>query len=174
MTSESHDKTSRDQQVEFAYRIALRLLEARARSEHELRTAMRKKEVPGDVADEVMARLKELRYVDDEAFAESLAGNRLRVSRRGRTRIRRELQDKGVDREAVEEVLAGLDPEQEWQAARAFAEKRARSMHGLEPHVAARRLRGALARRGFSMDIVARVSTETLGALEDEQPDDVG
>lgn len=173
MTSEPLDGPSRDQQVEFAYRIALRLLEARGRSEHELRTAMRKKEVPGDIADEVMDRLKELRYVDDEAFAESLVGNRVRVSRRGRTRIRRELQDKGIDRVAVEEVLAGLDPEDEWEAARAFAEKKARSMGRLERHVATRRLRGALARRGFGMDIVAGVSAEILGALGDERPDEV-
>lgn len=168
MTSDPLEAPDRGQQVEFAYRIALRLLEVRARSEHELRTAMRKKDVPVDVADEVMDRLKELRYVDDEAFAESLAGNRLRVSQRGRTRIRRELQEKGIDRDAVDEVMAGLDPEDEWEAARAFAAKKMRSMLRLEPHVAIRRLRGALARRGFGMDIVAGVSTEVIGSLGDE------
>lgn len=166
MTSEPLDGPSRAQQVEFAYRIALRLLEFRARTEHELRTAMRKKDVPGDVADEVMVRLKELRYVDDDAFAESLTNNRVRVSQRGRTRIRQELQAKGIEREAVEEVLAELDPEDEWAAARAFAAKKSRSMGGLESHVAMRRLRGALARRGFGMDIVVGVSKEALGELE--------
>lgn len=172
MTSEPFDGPSRSQQVEFAYRIALRLLEFRARSEQELRTAMRKKEVPGDVADEVMERLKELRYVDDDAFAESLAGSRMRVSHRGRTRIRQELRAKGIDRDAVEEVLADLDPEDEWLAARTFAAKKMRSMARLEPHVAMRRLRGALARRGFGMDIVSRVSSEAVGSLGDEGLDE--
>ena len=39
------------------------------------------------------------------------------------------------------------------------------------PAAALRRLRGALARRGFGMDIVAGVSTEALGALEDDPVD---
>lgn len=171
MTSEPLDGPDRGQQVEFAFRIALRLLEFRARTEHELRTAMGKKEVPGDVADEVIARLKELRYVDDQAFADSLASSRVRVSQRGRGRIRQELQQKGIGPEAVEEVLAELDPEEEWAAARAFAAKKSRSMQRLEPQVAMRRLRGALARRGFSVDIVAKVSQEFVGGLADEAPE---
>ncbi|MCC2593131.1 recombination regulator RecX [Tessaracoccus sp. OS52] len=158
---------SRDQQVEFAYRIALRLLETRARTEHELRAAMRKKDVPSDVADEIMQRLKELRYVDDDAFAEALTVSRVNVSHRGRTRIRQELQAKGIQREAVDEVLAELDPSDEWAAARAFATRRAGSLAGLERHVAMRRLRGALARRGFGMDIVVGVSEEALGRFDD-------
>lgn len=168
MTSEPPDGADRPQQVEFAYRIALRLLETRARTEHELRAAMGKKEVPQDVADEVVDRLKELRYVDDDAFAESLAASRVRVSQRGRTRIRMELQSKGIERGAVEGVLAELDPADEWAAARAFAAKKARTMRGLERHVAMRRLRGALARRGFGMDIVAAVSGEALGGADAE------
>lgn len=149
--------------------IAVRLLAARARSEHELRTAMTKKLVPPDVADEVMARLRELRYVDDGAFAQSLVTSRLQHSQRGRTRIRQELRDKGVDREAADAVLAGIDPEDEWEAARAFGRKRMRSLASLERHVAQRRLMGALARRGFGGDIVTGVARELLSADPDPE-----
>lgn len=159
---------TRPQQVELGMNIAVRLLGARARSEHELRTALARKLVPADVVDEVMERLRELRYIDDDAFAQALATSRLEHSHRGRTRIRQELQDKGVARDSVDEVLGQLDPADEWAAARAFATKRARGMTSLEPHVARRRLSGALARRGFGMDIVTAVSREVLDAADDD------
>ena len=63
------DRESSAEQAEFAMRIALGLLEARARTEHELRAALAARRVPGDVADEVVARLIELRYLDDESYA---------------------------------------------------------------------------------------------------------
>ena len=47
---------------------------------------------------------------------------------------------------------------------RAVAAKRARSLAGLEPHVARRRLAGVLARRGFPSDVVTRVLGEVLGS----------
>lgn len=163
---------SRSQQVEFGMNIAVRLLGARARSEHELRTALARKLVPADVVDELMERLRDLRYIDDDAFAQSLASSRLQHSHRGRTRIRRELQDKGVGRDSVEAVLDQIDPDDEWVAARAFASKRARGMGGLEPHVARRRLAAALARRGFGMDIVTSVSREVLDSTGDDIDDE--
>lgn len=161
--------TSDAEAYEFAMRIATRQLETRDRSEHELRSAMVSRKVPAEVADQVVARLKELRYVDDHAFAQTVASNRVRHSGRGRSRIRQELAQKGVDKEAVEAALGALDPEQEWEAARAVASKRMRSLSGLERHVALRRLQGALARRGFSSDIVLTVAREFVDG--DEQDD---
>lgn len=161
MTSE--DARERARLIEFAERIALRQLESRARSEHELRTVLARREVPADIMDVVIEKLKDYRYVDDEVFARSLVSSRVKHSARGRMRIRQELQGKGIERDAVDAALEELDPADEWDAARAFAHKKARSMSGLEHHVAMRRLTGALARRGFGMDMVLTVAREALG-----------
>ncbi|AQP44606.1 regulatory protein RecX [Tessaracoccus flavus] len=157
MTSEQGD------QLEVARKIALDLLAVRQRSAHELGAAMARRNVPDDVAGEIIARFTGVGLVDDEAFAAALTSTRSTVGQRGRHRIRAELQAKGIDREVAESALADLDPDDELEAALALARRRARSMTSLEPHVARRRLAGVLARRGFPSSVVSAAVSEALG-----------
>ena len=57
------------------------------------------------LVDEVVVRLTDLRYLDDEAFARAWVESRDRARPRGEHALRRELQLKGVDRALVDEVL---------------------------------------------------------------------
>ena len=156
----------RDEQLEFARRIALNQLETRARSADELRRAMAKKLVPEDIIEDLLERFERVGLVDDAAFATALVNTRTKVARRGARRIRAELREKGVPDELAEEALAEVDPQDELEAATDFAAKKARSMASLDPAVARRRLYGALARRGFGSDIVRQVTEDALGSLE--------
>lgn len=167
MTSES-ERASR---LEVARAIALELLSVRQRSTHELRTALAKRNVPVDVAEEILARFAEVGLVDDAAFAVALTASRSGFALRGRHRIRQELQARGIDRELADAALARLQPEDEYAAALALAQRRARAMAGLEPLVARRRLMGVLARRGFPGAVVAAVTDQVLGELADTEDD---
>lgn len=160
----------RDEQLEFARRIALNLLETRARSSEELRRAMARKLVPEEIIEELLGRLEAVGLVDDEAFATALVNTRTKVARRGARHIRQELRSKGVPDDVAAEALAAVDPEDELEAARTFATKKMRSMQGLDTVVAKRRLYGALARRGFGSDVVRCVVDEVL--LEADDPFD--
>ena len=157
----------RDEQLEFARRIALNLLETRARSADELRRAMAKKLVPEDIIVDLLGRLERVGLIDDAAFATALVNTRTKVARRGARRIRAELREKGVPDEVAAGALAAVDPQDELAAAREFAAKKVRSMAALEPAVARRRLYGALARRGFGSDVVRHVTEDALGSLEE-------
>lgn len=159
--------------MEVARKIALDLLAVRARSEHELRTAMAKKNVPPDIADELVERFTEVGLIDDASFAAALTTSRAEFSQRGRYRIRQELQQKGIDKETAEAALAEIDPESEREAALAVARKKLRSLGGVEPMVARRRLAGVLARRGFSGGVVSGVVQQVLGESADAPSDDV-
>lgn len=154
--------------LEFARKIALDLLSVRQRSEAELREALAKRQVPEPIVDELCARFTEVGLLDDAKFAATLASSRSRFSQRGRVRIRQELRQKGVDDEVAAEAIAEISPDDELEAARAVAEKKMRSLRGLEYRVAQRRLAGVLARRGFSPDLVMRVTKEALVDLGDD------
>lgn len=155
---------ARDEQLEFARRIALNLLETRARSAGELRRAMGRKLVREDIIEELLARFQAVGLVDDAAFATALVNTRTKVARRGSGRIRMELREKGVPEDVAAEALAALDPQDELRAAMEFASKKMRTMANLEFVVAKRRLYGALARRGFSADVVRSVTDDVLGS----------
>ena len=155
--------------LEFARKIALDLLSVRPRSEAELRTALAKKQVPDEIVDELCERFTDVGLLDDAAFAATLATSRSQHSGRGRMRIRQELRQKGVDDEVAAEALEGITVDDELEAARVVATKKQRSLSGLEPHVARRRLMGVLARRGFSSSVVMQVTDETLLGLEADE-----
>lgn len=148
--------------------IALRRLTAQARTRHELDQALRRKNVPDEVATSVLDRLEEVGLVDDEAFAQDWVESRHRRRHLSRSALRRELQAKGVDRDLVDAALTGVGTDDELVAARALVAKKAAATRGLDPLVRHRRLAGALARRGFGSGVIATVLGELEGGPVDE------
>ncbi|MHA6511582.1 regulatory protein RecX [Tessaracoccus sp. Z1128] len=158
----SDPSAERATQVEVARKIALDQLAVRQRSAHELRAAMAKRNVPEEVADEILERFSDVGLVDDAAFAAALTASRSGFGLRGRRRIQQELSSKGIDRETAEEALSGLSREDEREAALTLAKRRMRSLSGLDPVVGKRRLFGVLARRGFASGVVVSVVEEVF------------
>lgn len=132
-----------------AMTTALRLLGYRPRSEREMRDALHTRRVPADVADETLERLRQLRLLDDRAFAESWTESRQRNSPRSRRLLMAELAQKGVKGEAARESLATVDDE---EAAFQAARKRALGMKQVPYTDFRRKLADFLARRGFDYE----------------------
>ena len=131
-------------------------------------TSWPQKNVPDDVATRLLDRFEEVGLVDDEAFARVL--DRQRGSRhRGLARraLAHELRRKGVDDEVAREALDEIDPDDEEAAARALVRRKLRSMRGLDPQVATRRLVGMLARKGYPAGLAYAVVRDEL-ALDDD------
>ncbi|GAA1428805.1 hypothetical protein GCM10009616_09400 [Microlunatus lacustris] len=151
----------------MARTIVLRKLAAQARTRHELAEALSAREVPEDVAEAVLDRMEAVGLVDDEAFARDWVESRQQRRHLSRSALRRELQTKGIDRDQIDEAVAGVETDDEVQAALALATKKVRSLQGLEREVQYRRLAGALARRGFSGAVAATVLSQVLDRPRD-------
>ncbi len=169
---------------------AARFLEARPRSESEVRRKLTTMGYRPELVDRVLARLTELRYLDDEAFARAWVESRDRARPRGEHGLRRELQLKGVDRTLVEEILGARRDDARGEAAAAgdgepanpddaAAERLLRKklpaiLREAEPRRRRQRAYALLARSGFGPDVCAAVSRRVLDdqAAEDEAPDE--
>lgn len=134
---------------------ALGLLDQRSRSRQELYDRLVQAEFAPEVVDEVLDDLAHAGLIDDAAFAAEWV--RQRHKRRGKSRsvLDRELREKGVSQEDIDEALAQIDSADEEAMARALAEKKARSVKSVpadrkEREKALRRIVGVLARRGFN------------------------
>ena len=103
------------------WEYALKSLGARAQSIGELREKLRRRaERLGDI-DRVLARLKEVGYLDDRRYAESFASARLSNEKLGRMRVTRELRARRVApalaERTVEKVYQGVEEQkliEEW------------------------------------------------------------
>lgn len=151
-------------QESVARTIVLRKLTAQARTRDELTKALKQKQVPEEISDQVLDRMEEVGLVDDAEFARSWVNSRQSRRHLSKGALRRELMTKGVDRDQIDEALEQVDPDDERAAAMALAEKKLRSMRNLERSVQYRRLAGALGRRGFGSGVVTSVLSEVLDA----------
>jgi regulatory protein len=148
---------------EKAKQRAFRLLAIRARSERELRTKLKEKGYDESVVGDVTARLRELRYLDDESFAKSWARN-LAVNRLwGNIRIEASLRDKGIPRELIELVIREVREElSEQKALRAILKKKEKSLTMKMDGRNKRRLARSLMGKGFPLDLIFDVLNEEL------------
>ncbi|MCE0446074.1 recombination regulator RecX [Streptomyces tricolor] len=138
------------------------------RTRKQLADALRKREIPEDVADEVLDRFEEVGLIDDGAFADAWVESRHHGRGLARRALARELRTKGVDSALIEDAVAQLDPEQEEATARELVARKLRATRGLDRDKRLRRLAGMLARKGYSEGMALRVVRQ---ALEEEGED---
>jgi len=157
--------------AERARAICLRLLTGTPRTRKQLADALRKREIPDDVADEVLSRFEEVGLINDSAFAEAWVESRHHGRGLARRALAQELRTKGVDSMLIDEAVGQLDSEQEEATARDLVARKLRSTRGLDRDKRLRRLAGMLARKGYSEGMALRVVRQ---ALEEEGEDTEG
>ncbi|CAH9418154.1 recombination regulator RecX [Streptomyces globisporus] len=157
--------------VEQARNICLRLLTGTPRTRKQLADALRKREIPDEAAEEVLARFEDVGLIDDAAFAGAWVESRHHGRGLARRALVRELRTKGVDSAVIDEAVGQLDADQEEETARELVARKLRSTRGLDRDKRLRRLAGMLARKGYGEGMALRVVRQ---ALEEEGEDTEG
>jgi len=133
------------------------MLSRRPYSVAELRRALEKKFPASEDIPNVIARLRELRYLDDAKFAEAYASSLARVRNYGRHRIRRELKSKLVDYNvidrAVENAFTTVD---EQELLDRTVDKKIRTLRKPLTRARLASLCQSLIRRGFRADDIMK------------------
>jgi regulatory protein len=132
---------------------ALRFLEARPRSEREVRTRLFRDRLAPELVDRVITRLRELGLLDDAAFARFWIENRERFSPRGSRALKSELFQKGLARDVIDEQLE--DAVDEDSGAREVALRQARRYARLDRQTFRQKMYAYLARRGFDFEAIS-------------------
>jgi regulatory protein len=147
------------EKAEQALAYVVRVLARRDHSIAELERKLRDRGFPAGVSAEVIARLTESGCLDDRRFAEQWAESAVRNGRGFGPRIRLELIRRGVPREIVAEVVAGISAAyDEHETLSALV---TRKFAGFDPESASdrdkRRVVAYLQRRGFSTAAIFRI-----------------
>jgi regulatory protein len=128
-----------------------RLLATRARSERELRDRLSAAAFEAATVDATIERLRELRLVDDHDFARQWAEERSARKGIGPVKLKAELVSKGVEAGVVDEVLGGLDLDEE-AAATGVAASLVRKVARKPLQAQAASLWQMLRRKGYSSE----------------------
>jgi regulatory protein len=131
----------------------------------ELKRKLSRRGYSEEQTEAALARLSELRYLDDQSFAVGLVRRRGAV--RGPMALSAELAARGVDRVHVDAALAGFDAEAQLAAATRLAER----LYARKPQAAYRdmlnEVGSKLMRRGFSANVVRAACRAALTGTED-------
>ena len=136
---------------------AAKLLAAKSRSVAELRERLLEgRHATESLVAEVIDRLREYGYLDDERFAVTFASSKVRQKPTGRRRLERDLQLKKVDRAVVDQALDAVYAEtSEEELIDRAIEKRLRLRGRPKNRDEAKSLFDHLLRQGFPFDLVS-------------------
>jgi regulatory protein len=139
------------------YLDALKMLARRELSEAQVRQRLARRGHDAEAVDAAIARLKDERAIDDARVAEAIARTETAVKRRGRARVRRQIESAGiaadVARRALDTIFEDVDPAALIAAA---LERRLRGRPYIEDDREFQRLYRFLVAQGFDTDQVLR------------------
>lgn len=114
--------------VNPAYIDGLKMLARRELSEAQIRQRLARKQHDGDHIDAAIARLRDERAIDDARVAEAIARTETSIRRRGKLRVRAQIERAGiakaVARRVIDEVFEAIDDDALMEASLA------RRLHG--------------------------------------------
>ena len=160
---------------------AVRLLSGAAHSTGEIRERLRARAARAGDVDTVLARLKDLGYLNDRQFAESWAASRLENEGHGRARVLRDLRQRRVAPKVAEDAIRKTYAETDETAlieqflARRFRGRDPGEYLSVEKNLASafRRLRYAGFAAGPSLRALKKIvrNEEALDRLESAEPE---
>jgi regulatory protein len=144
---------SNSSSLQYCLDAAHRYLSYRPRSEAEIRHWLHRRGFADEMAEKAIAKLKEQNLSDDFAFAQFWKDNRLSFRPKSKRLIKKELRDKKVASEIIEQVTKDIDDE---EIAYKLVSGRIPALAHLDYPDFYRRLSSYLAYRGFGYEVIKR------------------
>ena len=140
---------SPEEQQKQAWIVSLRLLAATPKSVKELRDKLMAKGFPDEIIQKTLNLLETKGLLSDRAFAQNIVTRFTLGQPSGNRKIGFELKRKGVPAKMREEILEGLNPEEETDRARELARGKWERFSNVAPEKRKKRIYDFLIRRGF-------------------------
>lgn len=136
------------------------------RSHQEVRDRLRKWNVWGVEADEIISELIVENYLSEERFAKTYAGGKHRIKKWGRRKIKMELQRKGVSATNIHEGMKEIDEVDYKEGLQRLLEKKYSQLQTniLDKRVLADKLMRYAWAKGYEADLVREVIEELFSS----------
>lgn len=146
------------------YTKALKFLSYRPRSEKEVRDNLLRKKADPDIIDGVIELLTKQKFLNDTEFAAWWVRQRIDFKPRSYSFIKRELIQKGIAKEIIENVIQKKDEEKvdDLQMAKTLVKKRIGKYKNVEKNIVYQKLGHYLAQKGFNWDTIRRAIDDSL------------
>jgi regulatory protein len=118
---------------------------------------LRSFDIPQEAKDEILAYLLDNRFVDNKRFAHAFVRGKINQSGWGLNKIRFHLIQKGIDKEIIEEALAGTDEDTYRQRLMEILKAKAKTVKAENNFERNRKLATYAMQKGFEASLVWEV-----------------
>ncbi len=115
-----------------------------------------------DIIDMVIEFLKKNKFVDDDLLAQKIVNTNINLNKCGKNKIKQNLYNKGIDKESIDEAIADIDNDVEFENALYLGKKRYDRVKNEDKRKIYQKISQHLSYKGFSYDIIKRVLNKLL------------
>ena len=133
---------------------ALNYLSIKARTAREMELYLDSKQYGEYEVYQVVERLKELGYINDEKYCEDFISSRLNTKAVSKRKLREQLYTHGIDKETIENAIANVPDETELENAKAVAQRFMEQFEELDEKQKTQRIIKRLMSRGYSYSVI--------------------
>lgn len=147
--------------IRKSYNSAVAYLAKRMRSVKEVRDFLLKKEIEDPVIHEVIHKLVQQKYLEDQEYAFAYVRSQINTTDKGPDLIQLELKDKGIEKSMIEIALKEYSDDQQFEKAAKLCEKFVQKNTKDSNKVIKKKMENMLLRKGYSFDIIHKAVNET-------------
>ena len=134
----------------------------RDRSHREVRTKLIEMKVYGDKLEQVMARLVEEDFLNEERFARAFARGKFRINKWGREKIKQSLKIKGVSAYCIRKGMQEIDDDEYISTLKDLLEKKIKSVKDKNKAHRFQKLNKFALQKGYEYGLVKKIIDELL------------
>lgn len=142
-------------EIRKAYNSAIQYLSRRMRSETEVRNFLKEKESPEPVIQEVIHKLYEYQFLNDEEYARAFVRTQMNTTDKGIELIRRELKEKGIKGDLLEAALKEYPLTNQIEKAKELWKKAMQKYSKESDRVMKQKAEQNFIRKGYSYAVIA-------------------
>jgi len=148
-------------EIRKAYNIAIQYLSKRMRSEKEIRQSLAAKEIDEVIIQEVVLKLFEFNFLNDEEYAVAFVRTLMNTTDKGKEVVKQELWEKGISENLIEQALQEYPYEDEFNKALTLSEKFVKKNTSDSSKIVKQKLEQLLMRKGYSRGTIKEAIAET-------------
>lgn len=155
--------------IRKSYNLALNYLGRRMRSEEEVRQFLSEKDVDPPIIQEVILKLYQYKFLDDEQYALAFVRTQKNTTDKGPVLIRQELRDKGIKAALIDKAMAQYPYAEQLETAKKLCVKLSSRNKRDSERILKQKLEQMLIRKGFDYTVISEAVSESAGMQQNDE-----
>ena len=162
MDEKEFEEMMSENEKKLAKQKALKTLSMANKTKKELILKLKQSKFSTEAIDYAMTFVDRYDFIDEENIAKTLVEGKYSKKRYSKRAMMSKLRQKGISSDVIGDSVKDIGDDEEFENAMYFAQKKLRTIRDDDKYKVRNKLMSALSYRGFSYDIIKRVSENIL------------